>query len=247
MTNQNFSRRSSAIILLHGHPGDHHPDRRPSRWRAPVSTVQPGSTSPFMSIKSWDTPGRWTTNYSAIAYSDDNGQNWTVVPTSSVGPPARARDGAYQSGHAELPAGQLRQAARRIGRRGCGLRLRVRHSVGPQRHRLRVPGQREQILDQTKYQYWNGTTWVTNKPSAANRCCRGRRRRSWFGLVKKTTYPTVGEMSVQYNPYLKKYVMLSTDGDNNVVMRTAEYAAGHLVRRQPLWSPRCSTPGCTHR
>ncbi|MCW2685257.1 MAG: hypothetical protein JWR37_147, partial [Mycobacterium sp.] len=38
----------------------------------------------FMAVRSWDTPGRWTTNYSAIAFSDDNGQNWTVVPASSV-------------------------------------------------------------------------------------------------------------------------------------------------------------------
>jgi hypothetical protein len=28
----------------------------------------------FMSVKSWDSPGRWTTNYAGIAYSDDNGQ-----------------------------------------------------------------------------------------------------------------------------------------------------------------------------
>jgi hypothetical protein len=28
----------------------------------------------FMSVRSWDTPGRWTTNYSGIAYSDDNGE-----------------------------------------------------------------------------------------------------------------------------------------------------------------------------
>ena len=32
----------------------------------------------FMSIRSWDTPGRWTTNYSGIAYSDDNGQTWRI-------------------------------------------------------------------------------------------------------------------------------------------------------------------------
>ena len=34
----------------------------------------------FMSVRSWDFGGAWTTNYSAIAYSDDNGQNWTVAP-----------------------------------------------------------------------------------------------------------------------------------------------------------------------
>jgi hypothetical protein len=34
----------------------------------------------FMSVRSWDFGGAWTTNYAAIAYSDDNGQNWTVAP-----------------------------------------------------------------------------------------------------------------------------------------------------------------------
>ena len=34
----------------------------------------------FMSVRSWDFGGAWTTNYSAIAYSDDNGQKWTVAP-----------------------------------------------------------------------------------------------------------------------------------------------------------------------
>ena len=33
-----------------------------------------------MSVRSWDTPGRWTTNYSAIAYSTDGGETWTVDP-----------------------------------------------------------------------------------------------------------------------------------------------------------------------
>ena len=36
----------------------------------------------FMSVTQWGAPGHWTTNYSAIAYSDDNGENWKVAPTS---------------------------------------------------------------------------------------------------------------------------------------------------------------------
>ena len=35
---------------------------------------------------------------------------------------------------------------------------------------------------------------------------------------------------MQYNSYLNKYVMLSTDGNNNVVMRTADSPQG-------TWSP----------
>ena len=33
-----------------------------------------------MSVRTWDTAARWTTNYSAIAYSTDGGETWTVDP-----------------------------------------------------------------------------------------------------------------------------------------------------------------------
>ena len=36
----------------------------------------------FMSIKNWDSDGRWTTNFSAIAVSPDNGEHWGVYPDS---------------------------------------------------------------------------------------------------------------------------------------------------------------------
>ena len=36
----------------------------------------------FMSIRSWDANGAWTTNYSAIAVSPDNGEHWGVYPGS---------------------------------------------------------------------------------------------------------------------------------------------------------------------
>ena len=36
----------------------------------------------FMSIRSWDSPGQWSTNFSAIAVSPDNGEHWGVYPQS---------------------------------------------------------------------------------------------------------------------------------------------------------------------
>ena len=36
----------------------------------------------YMSIKSWDANGAWTTNYSAIAVSPDNGDRWGIYPGS---------------------------------------------------------------------------------------------------------------------------------------------------------------------
>ena len=119
----------------------------------------------FMSIKSWDSPGKWTTNYSAISYSDDNGQNWTVVPASSVRAPASGRSTvAYQSGNenfqmvsfvkppegsADATAGYVYAYGTPAGRNGTVYVSRVNET---------------QILDTTKYEYWDGKTWVKNKP-----------------------------------------------------------------------------------
>ncbi|MGG4341279.1 DUF4185 domain-containing protein [Paenibacillus lautus] len=36
----------------------------------------------YMSVNHWGPAGRWYTNYSGIAYSDDNGQNWTKSPSA---------------------------------------------------------------------------------------------------------------------------------------------------------------------
>jgi hypothetical protein len=179
----------------------------------------------FMSVRSWDTPGKWTTNYSGITYSDDNGQNWTVVPASGIRAAAAGRStkafiagnqnfqqGAYvkpPAGTAEATAGWVYSYGTPAGRTGTVYVSRVND---------------KQILDQTKYEYWNGSSWVKNKPSAATPILAGTTTSSFFGLIKKTTYPTVSEMSVQYNPYLKKYVMLYGDQNNNIVMRTSATA-----------------------
>jgi hypothetical protein len=183
----------------------------------------------FMSIRSWDTPGRWTTNYSGIAYSDDNGQNWRseLVPSSSIRTAAAGRASVpYVSGNQNFqqgafvnpPAGSPEAAAGWVysygtpsGRGGTVYLSRVNQN---------------QILDQTKYQYWDGSTWTANKPSAAKPILAGTRTSGFFGFGATTTYPSVSEMSVQYNPYLKKYVMLYGDKNNNVVMRTSATPQG---------------------
>ncbi len=181
----------------------------------------------FMVVKSWDTPGRWTTNYSAIAYSDDNGQNWTVVPQSSVRAAAVGRStvpfvagnqnfqqGAYvkpPAGSADAAAGWVYSYGTPAGRGGTVYASRVNE---------------KDILDQTKYQYWNGSSWVANKPASATPILPSTTTSCFFGLIKKTTYPSVSEMSVQYNPYLKKYVMLYADQNNNVVVRTSATPQG---------------------
>ena len=179
-----------------------------------------------MSIKSWDTPGSWTTNYSGIIYSDDNGQNWTVMPKSSIRSPANGRSTvAYVSGNqnfqmisfvkppegsADAEAGYVYAYGTPAGRNGTVYLSRVNEN---------------QILDVSKYEYWDGKKWTANKPSAAKPVLPGTTK-TYFGFFKKTTYPKAGELSVQYNTYLNKYVMLNTDQYNNVVMRTADSPTG---------------------
>lgn len=179
----------------------------------------------FMSIKQWGAPGSWTTNYAAISYSDDNGQNWTVVPQSSVRSPASGTSTVtYKSGNqnfqmvsfvkpptgsADAAAGYIYATGTPAGRSGTVYLSRVKQA---------------NILDVSKYEYWDGKKWVSNTPSAATPILPGTTSGVlWF---KKTTYPRAGELSVQYNTYLKKYVMLYTDSGNNVVMRTADSMNG---------------------
>jgi hypothetical protein len=179
----------------------------------------------FMSVRSWDSPGRWTTNYSGIAYSDDNGQTWRIAPTSIRTAAAGRATVAYVAGNEkfqqmafvkppegspEAEQGWVYAYGTPAGRGGTIYLSRV---------------QETQIADTTKYEYWDGTKWVANKPSAAQPILPGKTT-SFFGFFKKTTYPTASEMSVQYNPYLDKYVMLYGDSNNNIVMRTADSPQG---------------------
>ncbi|MDT5193596.1 MAG: hypothetical protein QOH20_350 [Mycobacterium sp.] len=54
----------------------------------PTAGVAVGNTQllNFMSIRDWNSPGAWSTNFSAIAVSSDNGENWGVYP-GTIRPP----------------------------------------------------------------------------------------------------------------------------------------------------------------
>ena len=179
----------------------------------------------FMSVRSWDTPGRWTTNYSGIAYSDDNGQTWRIDPKSIRTASWGRANVAYVAGNENFqqmafvkpPAGSPE------AQQGWVYAYGTPSGRGGTVYLSRV--QETQIADTTKYQYWDGQAWVANKPSAAKPVLPGKTT-SFFGFFKQTTYPSASEMSVQYNPYLKKYVMLYGDSSNNMVIRTADSPQG---------------------
>ena len=99
----------------------------------------------YFSVKSWDTPGRWTTNYSAMSKFVDGPNGGKLGVAELDGPLGRVVPvlDAVQGGRPELPAGGLRRAAGRSGsRRRDPVPLRLRHTVGPGRLGLPVAGSR---------------------------------------------------------------------------------------------------------
>ncbi len=97
----------------------------------------------FMDVRSWDSAGRWTTNYSGVAFSDDNGVTWHVAKESIRASAPGYSTVQYVSGQSELPAVRPSQTAGRVCGRPSRLGLRLRHSVGTKRDRLPLAGESE--------------------------------------------------------------------------------------------------------
>lgn len=173
----------------------------------------------FMAVQQWGAPGSWTTSYSALAYSTDNGENWTVAPQT-------VRYNQWWTGNQNF-----QQAA--FVRPGDGFVYMYGTPNGRQgsAYVSRVP--EASILDLSKYQYWSagspgflwfpGTPagWITGQPNAASAVMPPSGACPGVGAGN-----TVGELSVQYNKYLGKYVALYCDQNNSVVMRTASQPQG---------------------
>jgi hypothetical protein len=168
----------------------------------------------FMSIRSWDSPGSWSTNFSATAVSADNGETWGVYPGTIRTP--EAGNEKFQMG-AFLKPGPgdpyIYTYGTPSGRSGSAYVARV------------SPGF---IPDLTKYEYWNSDngTWVPGNPAAATPVMPGQ----------------VGEMSVQYNTYLRQYLAMYGNGANDIVMRTAPTPQGPWSPEQVV-VPQMQIPG----
>lgn len=186
----------------------------------------------FMSVKSWDTPGRWTTNYAGIAYSDDNGQNWTVASKSIRSAANFRTNTGYVSGNQNFQQSAFVRPPDGAADSNYVYMFGTPSGRGGTVYLSRVA--QADVADQTKYQYWNGSTWVANSPSAAKPILPVTSTATtgflgWFLSlfgISSTTYPSAGELSVQYNTYLNKYVMMYADSTNNIVMRTADQPQG---------------------
>ena len=164
----------------------------------------------FMSVTRWGAPGQWTTNYSAIAYSEDNGEVWKVAPqTVRYNQPWTGNQNFQQSAFVRPGDGYVYMYGTPNGRQGAAYLSRVAE---------------RDILDLTKYEYYrtSPSEWVKNNPSAAT---------SVFGVDKgacgiANPGNQVSEMSLQYNKSLKKYVVLYGDQFNNIVIRTSDTPQG---------------------
>lgn len=103
----------------------------------------------FMSVNHWGTPGSWVTNRAGIAYSDDNGENW-----STTGTPTWENTGGtnqFQMQSYLRSGGYVYVYGTPNGRFGAA-------------HVARVP--EAQLLSKSAYQYWNGSAWVATESSA---------------------------------------------------------------------------------
>ncbi|OBG06585.1 DUF4185 domain-containing protein [Mycolicibacter sinensis] len=168
----------------------------------------------FMSIKQWGRDGEWSTNYSAIAVSNDNGETWGVYPgTVRSTSPENVPRARFVPGNENFQMGAFLR-----GGDGYLYSYGTPSGRGGSAYLSRVP--ERAIPDVAQYQYWNGDSgsWVPNNPAAATPVIPG----------------PVGEMSVQYNTYLRQYLALYGNGGNDVVARTAPAPQGPWSAEQTL-------------
>jgi hypothetical protein len=175
----------------------------------------------FMSVTQWGAPGQWSTNYSALAYSTDNGENWTVAPQSArYNQPWSGNQNFQQAALVRPGDGYVYQYGTPNGRQGAAYLSRV--------------GEKD-ILDLSKYDYysagspggwfgWGATPagWYNNDPSKATPVFG--QDTGACGVANPGNQ--VSEMSIQYNKSLNKYVVLYGDQFNSVVMRTSDTPQG---------------------
>lgn len=195
----------------------------------------------YMSVKSWDTPGRWTTNFSAISRYNPVNDKWEMVPSTIRSAGWLRSSTAYRAGDQNFqqmayvlqPEDQVAEGDPRYlyafgtpsGRAGSAYLSRVAEGS---------------VTELSKYEYWDGKKWVVGNAAVAKPVIGTNKSSGLFGFVKDwandpnvfggylgglfgaKTGGNVSEMSVQYNEYLKKYVVLYGDGNNNIQMRVAD-------------------------
>ncbi|WP_133847228.1 DUF4185 domain-containing protein [Labedaea rhizosphaerae] len=154
----------------------------------------------YMSVKSWDGPGRWRTNFAGIAVSHDGGTTWER-PEQARWHNARWRhlwrhNHPFQVGCFATFDGGRYLFGTPNGRFGDARLARV---------------STEDILVPERYEYWTGADWRRGDEWAAKPVFRG----------------PVGEMSVLYNDTLDQWLAVHLDEHRAaIVLRTAPEPTG---------------------
>ncbi|HLR99400.1 MAG TPA: DUF4185 domain-containing protein [Mycolicibacillus parakoreensis] len=171
----------------------------------PTAAIAVGTTQyiNFMSISAWGQPGSWSTNFSAVAVSNDNGETWTV-PQSSIRPSMFFAvpsvffvwgEQNFQQNAYLRRDGYVYQYGTTPGRGGSVFLARVNEN---------------EITNRWAYEFYTPFGWL-----------------KWFSfLAIQVVADRTSELSVAYSEHLGKFVMLYTNTFNNVVMRTADAPEG---------------------
>lgn len=102
----------------------------------------------YMDVRKWGKPGKWTTNFSGLYKSGDNGQNWTSCPEVRFSSHSKFSQVCYGK-----KDGYVYMIGTPSGRSGAAYLARFREA---------------DILNQHQYEYWNSASgWLKNDEAAA--------------------------------------------------------------------------------
>ncbi|MGF2949703.1 DUF4185 domain-containing protein [Microbacterium alcoholitolerans] len=199
----------SAVEDVPGHAGELIPSKKipgDEHTTIPTAGIAVGDRQymAFMSVKEWGPPGQWATNFSRIAYSDDNGETWN----STDGPTWQntATGSTWEGGENQHPFqmvafekrdGYVYMFGTPNGRLGAAHVARVAE---------------DEMLDKDAWRYWDGAAWAPGDGSGA----------------AEIVPPMNSELSVQYNEHTGKWLMVTLDGkaDGTMLLRTADSPQG---------------------
>jgi len=160
----------------------------------PTAGVSVGSRQymAYMSVRQWGVPGEWDTNYASIAYSDDNGENWTTAGGPVWDNPSG--DNKFQMAAFVRRNGYVYLFATPNGRTGDAHLARVNENA---------------VLNKGAYEYWTASGWQAGSDDNA---------------VPIVAAP-VAELSVQYDAYAGKWLMMYL-AEDGIVLRSADSPQG---------------------
>ena len=111
----------------------------------------------YMSVRHWDKPGHWRTNYGGIAVSEDYGATWSK-PRAARWVNRRRRDNPFQMGAFARAGEHVYLLGTQNGRYGSASLARV---------------QSDSVSDVDSYEYWTGKRWVMGDEYKARPVFRG--------------------------------------------------------------------------